>query len=142
MYAGKCNNWCHMKKFSDYLLQKEQLETIETEKEEPVEDIDKEEILTMFGKLDIEDRKIIKNQLVEMFRDMLSHKSGFVKAVEFVMTNIPKEDKNDASEVFDRVKKFFANPIERGLAYVSGQNQIVHDKPNINQNGSMNNTYQ
>lgn len=144
MYAGNRNNWCHMKKFSEYMLQKEQLETIETEKEEreSIEDMDHEEVLRMFGKLDIEDRKVIKNQLVEMFRHMLTHKSSFVKAVEFVMTNVPKEDKQDVASVFDRVKRFFDNPVERGLAYISGQNEIVNDKPNINQNGSTNNTYQ
>lgn len=143
MYAGNNNNWCYMKKFSDFMLQKEQLETIETEKEEKKSDVemDKEEVLKMFGKLDIEDRKVIKNQLVEMFRHMLSHKGSFVKSVEFVMSNVPKEDKKDVSSIFERVKKFFENPIERGLAYISGQNEIVNSKPNMNQNGSTNNTY-
>lgn len=125
------------------MLQKEQLETIETEKEEKKSDVemDKEEVLKMFGKLDIEDRKVIKNQLVEMFRHMLSHKGSFVKSVEFVMSNVPKEDKQDVSSIFERVKKFFENPVERGLAYISGQNEIVNSKPNMNQNGSTNNTY-
>lgn len=137
MYAGKSNNWCYMKKFSEYMLKKQSFEVIKNGDDN---DFDDDQILMMFGKLDLEDKKIIKNQLVEIFRELLGNRKKFTAAVEFIMNNLPKNDEQEAQDMFSMVKRFFENPIEKGLGYVSGQNNIVNSaNPNIN--GATSNGY-
>ena len=111
-----------MKKFSDFLEQKQDLDGFQA-KDYP------------------EDRRIIRNQMVEMFNSMLGNKNGFVKCADFVISNATSNfEQQTAENMVDRVKNFFENPITKGLGYIDGENQIVNS-PNPNQNGATNNSY-
>jgi hypothetical protein len=127
-----------MKKFSDFIEQKEDLGDFKA-KDYPASN--KEEILKMFGSLDAEDRRIIRNQMIEMFNSMLGNKNGFVKCADFVISNATSNyEQQTAQNMVDRVKNFFQNPITKGLGYIDGENQIINS-PNPNQNGATNNSY-
>ena len=127
-----------MKKFSQYLEEKTDFRGF---KPSEISTANKDEILNMFSKLDVEDRRIIKNQIVELFGQILNSRNGFVQAADFVISNA-KGDYGDKlkDNMVARIKSFFQNPITKGLGYLDGENQVIND-PNPNQNGATNNNY-
>ena len=129
-----------MKKFSQYLSERVQEDDIH----HLFKSADKNSILRMFSHLDEHDRLIVKRTMLQIFDNMMATPGGFTKAVNFILkyANLAgnPQDKEGAHDMLDRAQEFFANPITRGLAYISGENQVVN-KPNPNENGATNNSY-
>jgi len=118
-----------MKKFIDYLTEQERMMQYQRA-------VEKDTPLTLYGKLDIDSRQKISNTMIDIFTRMLKNTNKFEAAVKFIMQNYePATDEENVKSIKEKLKDFFANPIEKGLPYISGENQIVNghnSNPNIN----------
>jgi hypothetical protein len=127
-----------MKKFSQFLEEKSGLAGFKAS-DYPAKN--KTEILKKFASLDAEDKRIVRNQMMEIFNSMLSDTEGFVKCADFILSNSGNTIMQPMAQgMIDRVDSFFEDPIIKGLGYVDGENQIINS-PNPNQNGATNNSY-
>jgi hypothetical protein len=118
-----------MKKFIDYLIEQERVMQYQST-------VEKDTPLSLYGKLDIANRQFISNKMVEIFTNMLKNTNKFEAAINFILKNYDSAtDEESVKSIGEKVKEFFANPIEKGLPYISGENQIVNGhnaNPNIN----------
>lgn len=101
----------------------------------------KKYVLTKVTHLDTDNFNYIKHQMVNIFQEMCDKKETFPECVKFIVENVESDNqKKTAGNLLQSIDDFFKNTKSKGLAYISGQNQVVN-KPNPNVNGATNNSY-
>jgi len=147
MYAAGCNNWSVMKKFIEFVDEKDRLPEDKSKQQDDKNTVSRfrndmdyrKYVMTKMAHLDPEDKNRIKHEMINLFSVLLDDDT-LPECIKFVLDKIDiKIDGEVGDSVLQKMDDFFKNPRSRGLAYVAGQNNVVNS-PNPNQNGATNNS--
>ena len=130
IYAVAANNWWFMKKFIEFVEEKD---TNDVKKDSATADRFKndyeyrKDILRRMAHLDPEDRNGIKHKLIKMFSAMIDDVKTFPECIRFILDTSKKKTSTDiADSIVQDVEDFFKNPKGKGLGYISGQNDVIN----------------